>query len=45
MNKYVEFVSDEDFLECVRKVVEAYQSLDENVTPTSILKESKNTID
>ena len=27
------------------KVVEAYQSLDENVTPTSILKESKNTID
>lgn len=45
MNKYVEFVSDEDFLECVRKVVEAYQSLDENVSPTSILKESKNTID
>ena len=45
MNKYVEFVSDEDFIECVRKVVEAYQSLDENVTPTSILKESKNTID
>ena len=28
MNKYVEFVSDEDFLECVRKVVEAYESLD-----------------
>ena len=45
MNKYVEFVSDEDFLECVRKVVEAYQSLDETVSPTSILKESKNTID
>lgn len=45
MNKYVEFVSDNDFLECVRKVVEAYQSLDENVSPTSILKESKNTID
>lgn len=45
MNKFVDFVSDEDFLECVRKVVEAYQSLDENVTPTSILKESKNTID
>ena len=31
MNKYVEFVSDEDFLECVRKVVESYQTLDENV--------------
>lgn len=45
MNKYVEFVSDEDFLECVRKVVESYQTLDENVTPTSILTESKNTID
>lgn len=45
MHKYVEFVSDEDFLECVRKVVESYQTLDENVTPTSILTESKNTID
>lgn len=45
MRKYVEFVSDEDFLECVRKVVESYQTLDENVTPTSILTESKNTID
>ena len=45
MNKFIDFVSDKDFLECVKKVVEAYQSLDENVTPTSILKESKNTID
>lgn len=45
MNKYVDFVSDDDFLECVRKVVESYQTLDENVTPTSILTESKNTID
>ena len=45
MNKYVEFVSDEDFLECVRKVVDSYQTLDENITPTSILTESKNTID
>ena len=45
MNKFVDFVSDEDFIECVRKVVESYQSLDENVTPTSILTESKNTID
>ena len=45
MHKYVEFVSDEDFLECVRKVVDSYQTLDENITPTSILTESKNTID
>ena len=45
MNKFIDFVSDKDFLECVKKVVEAYQSLDENVTPTSILKESKNNID
>lgn len=45
MHKYVEFVSDEDFLECVKKVVDSYQTLDENITPTSILTESKNTID
>ena len=45
MNKYVDFVSDDDFLECVRKVVDAYQILEEDVTPTSILTESKNTID
>ena len=45
MHKYVEFVSDEDLLECVRKVVDSYQTLDENITPTSILTESKNTID
>lgn len=45
MNKFVDFVSDEDFLECVRKVVDSYQTLDENITPTSILTESKNTID
>lgn len=45
MNKYVDFVSDEDFLNCVKHVVDAYLSSSENQTPIKVLKESKNTID
>ncbi|MBE6500476.1 MAG: Eco47II family restriction endonuclease [Methanobrevibacter thaueri] len=44
MNKYLDFISDEDFLECVKKVVDSYQFPNET-TPTTILEESKNTID
>lgn len=43
-NKYVNFVSDEDFLDCVKKVVEAYPS-QKSKSPIDIFKESKNTID
>lgn len=45
MNKYVEFVSDEDFLECIKHVVDAYLLTNELETPLQVLKESKNTID
>lgn len=45
MNKYVDFVSDKDFLECVKKVVDSYQTFDDTTNSTAILKESKNTID
>lgn len=45
MNKYVEFVSDEDFLSCVEKVIDAYLMSIEFKTPLMVLKESKNTID
>lgn len=45
MNKYVEFVSDEDFLECVEHVIDAYILSIEFKTPLAILEESKNTID
>lgn len=44
MNKYLDFISDEDFLECVEKVVDSYQFPSET-TSTTILEESKNTID
>lgn len=45
MNKYVNFVSDEDFIECVKHVINAYLSSNTIETPLEILKESKNTID
>lgn len=45
MNKYVSFVSDEDFIKCVEHVVNAYLSANTTETPLKILKESKNTID
>ena len=44
MNKYVNFVSDDVFLNCVRKVVEAYKSRDFK-PPIELLKNSKNTND
>ncbi|MBE6489911.1 MAG: Eco47II family restriction endonuclease [Methanobrevibacter sp.] len=45
MNKYVEFVSDEDFLECVKHVVDFYLSDEFKEVPMTVLKESKNDID
>ena len=45
MNKYVEFVSDEDFIECIQHVVDAYLLTSDLETPLQVLKESKNTID
>lgn len=45
MNKYVEFVSDEDFLSCVEKVIDAYLMSMEFKTPLMVLEESKNSID
>ena len=46
MNKYVSFVSDEIFLEEVKKVVEAYAT-DEDLskTPWDVLSNSRETID
>jgi len=45
MNKYVEFVSDKEFLECVEHVVNAYLSTNDFKTPLNILTKSRNTID
>lgn len=45
MNKYVEFISDKDFLECVKHVVDFYLSDEYKETPMTVLKESKNDID
>lgn len=45
MNKYVSFVSDEDFIECIEHVINAYLSSNTIETPLEILKESTNTID
>lgn len=45
MNKYVDFVSDEDFLECVKHVVDFYLSDEYKEAPMTVLKESKNDID
>lgn len=45
MNKYVEFVSDEDFLECVKHVIDFYLSDEYQEEPMTVLKESKNDID
>ena len=45
MNKYVEFVSDEDFLECVKHVIDFYLSDEFQEEPLTVLKESKNDID
>lgn len=46
MNKYVSFVSDEIFLEEVKKVVEAYAT-DEDLSkaPWDVLSNSRETID
>ena len=46
MNKYVSFVSDEIFLEEIKKVVEAYAT-DEDLskTPWEVLSNSNETID
>lgn len=43
-NKYVDFVSDKDFLMAVKKVVDAYPS-NNNVSTVEVLTKSKNTID
>ena len=45
MNKYVDFISDEDFLECVKHVVDFYLSDEYKKEPMTVLKESKNDID
>lgn len=45
MNKYVDFVSDEDFLESVKHVVDGYPTSIDDDSPITVLKESKNTID
>lgn len=45
MNKYVGFVSDKEFLECVSHVVDFYFQNNEDNSPISVLKESKNDID
>lgn len=45
MNKYVNFVSDKDFLECVKHVVDFYLSDEYKEEPITVLKESKNDID
>lgn len=45
MNKYVEFVSDEEFLKCVKHVVDFYLSDEFKGAPMTVLKESKNDID
>ena len=45
MNKYVDFVSDEDFLECVKHVVDFYLSDEYKEAPMNVLTESKNDID
>ena len=42
-NKYVDFVSDDDFLECVEKVVDAYT--DDEKTPWETLSQYENTND
>ena len=42
MNKYVDFVSDKDFLECVKYVVDFYLSDEYKEEPIVVLKESKN---
>lgn len=45
-NKYVDFVSDDDFLECVEKVVESYPDDDEKEqTSWETLSQYKNTND
>lgn len=45
MNKYVPFVSDKDFLVCVKHVVDFYLSDEFKKTPMAVLRESKNDID
>ena len=45
MNKYVDFVSDEDFIECVKHVIDFYLSDEFQESPMTVLKESKNDID
>lgn len=45
MNKYVDFVSDEDFLECVKHVIDFYLSDEFQEDPMTVLYESKNDID
>lgn len=48
MNKYVDFVSDEDFIECVSYVINSYSDINEDIKKVSyedVLKHSKNTID
>ena len=45
MNKYVSFVSDEDFLEAVKKVIFAYPNYLIEESAIDVLKNSGNTID
>lgn len=45
MNKYVDFVSDEDFLKCVKKVIDTYIMYNESRHHLDVLKKSKNTVD
>ena len=45
MNKYVEFVSDEDFFNEVKTVIEKYMLVPEYESNEEILKHSENTTD
>lgn len=45
MNKFVDFVSDEDFLECINHVINIYPNFNNFKTSREVLTKSDNTID
>ena len=44
-NKFVDFVSDEDFLECINHVINVYPNFNNSKTSREVLTKSNNTID
>lgn len=44
-NKYIDFISDEDFEESVKKVLDAYPQEETSETTLEILTQSPNTVD